>query len=156
MKILPIALLAVGGFILYNIAQLGVAGATIQILLNGVTVNSVTNYTVQLLVQNVSNANISLRSLTADIQLNGNDIGNASFFPVDANNQPVPVVIPGNSQQVVNLTINPSLLNLPASIIALINNPTGNQNFTVSGNANVDSFVIPFSVSKDISLGTLV
>lgn len=144
MKTGTIALLVVGGLAVYEFAQLGVAGKTVQILLDGVQINSITNFSLQLLVQNVSNANVKLNSMTGAITVNGNAIGNVSYFS--------PVTVASNSQQVVNVTLRPDLLSLPASIIALINNSGGNLHFVVDGNANIDGLVIPFTVEKDIAV----
>jgi LEA14-like dessication related protein len=132
--------------IAYELLNLGTAAGTAQFLLEGVTVNSITNYTVQILVQNVSNANVTLNSLVADIQLNGTDIGNASYFPS------TPTVISGNSQQVVNLTVNPSLLSLPGAIINIVNAPGSALNFNVTGNANVNGLVLPFTLTKTVTV----
>lgn len=140
-------LLLIGaGLVAYELFNLGVATGTAQFVFDGVTINSITNFTVSILVQNVSNATVNLNSLAASIDLNGTQIGNASFFPA------TPTVILPNSQQDVRLTVNPSLLSLPQAIIDAVNNPGVSLDFNVSGNANVNGLVLPFDLDKTVSI----
>lgn len=134
---------ALGGA--YYLTQVGTAGATAQFVFESVQFSSLTKWNVMILVQNVSNARINLNALAADITLNGDDIGNASFFP------PTPAQIEPTSQQVVNLEVDLSILSLPGAIQDLISNPGSSYNFEVTGTANVNGFLVPFTLKKTIT-----
>ena len=142
MKTGTVLLLGAAGLAVYYFEQLGVAGNTVQFVLNGISVKSLSDFQVQILVQNVSNASVRLAALSADITLNGMDIGNASFFPAQ------PQMIPGTSQQIVNIDVTPSILSLPGAIQNLLANPGGSYDVAVKGNANINSLVLPFSIEK--------
>lgn len=146
MKIPGIALLAIGGGIIYYFSQLGVAGATVNFVFNGINFKSLSSLGVTIMVQNVSNATLNLNALSADISLNGDYIGNAAFFPV------TPAQIAPTSQMPVELTVNLSLLSLPGTIRDLIEHPTSQFTALVKGNANINNLVIPFSVDQTVSI----
>jgi LEA14-like dessication related protein len=144
MKFSTIALLAVGAGAVYYFAQLGTAGATANFILQGVQVKSLTKLNIQILAQNVSNADIQLNALTANVAINGNGVGGASTF--------TPVDIAPRSQQLINLELDLSVLSLPSTIMSLINQTGNSYNFTVQGNANVNSLVVPFNLSQQITI----
>lgn len=144
MKGSTLLILAVVAFAGYEFLQLGTAANTMQVVFSGVQVNGPLNYTLNLVVQNVSNAAINLNSLAADVTVNGNDLGNVSNF--------TPVVIQPNAQTPVNVTLAPSLLSIPGTVAALLNTPTGSFDFKVVGNMNVNSLVLPLNVEKTITI----
>jgi len=144
MKGSTIALLAVGAGVVYYFSQLGTAGATANFVLQGVQVKSLTKLNIQIMAQNVSNANITLNALTANVSINGNSVGTASSF--------VPVDIAPTSQQLINVELDLSVLSLPSTIMSLINQTGNSYNFTVQGNANVNNLVIPFSLSQQVTI----
>lgn len=144
MKTGNLLLLGGAGLIIYYLSQLGVAGKTVQFVFKGVSFLSATKLQIQLMVQNVSNANITLNALTGDVTINGNELGSASTF--------TPVDIPGASQQQINLILDISILSLPSTIINLINQAGNTLNFQVTGNANINSLVVPFSVQQAITI----
>jgi len=139
-------LLLVGGLALaaYEYAQLNTAVGTVQFMVAGINFKSLTDYEIQLLVQNVSNANVDLNALTGIVTINGSQIGNITDFS--------PVNIAPRSQQIVNIDLQPNLLSIPGAVQNLINNPGSTFNIAVSGNANVNNLVIPFSANQSISV----
>jgi LEA14-like dessication related protein len=142
MKTGTILLLAGAGLVAYEFQQLGTAAQTVQFQFAGVQINGLTNYNVQLLIQNISNISCSVNAMSGVINLNGNQIGNISDFN--------PVIIGARAQQIVNVALNPNLLSLPFEIQSLINNPGQPLNFEVNGNANVNGLILPFDLSKTI------
>jgi hypothetical protein len=146
MKTNTIVLLAIGGGALYYFSQLGVAGATVQFVFSGVDMTRFPQLGIQVLVQNVSNATIQLAAMSGQATLNGNSLGNVAYFP------PTPALIAPTSQQLVNFTANLNLLSLPSTIQNLINTPgSGAYNFAVTGNANINSLVIPFNLTYQLN-----
>jgi LEA14-like dessication related protein len=144
MKTGTVLLLGVGAVAAYYFAQLGKAGSTMQIVLSGVQVNSVTDYVITLTFQNVSNATVKINSFTGVVSINDNQVGNVSEFG--------PVIINPNSQQAINIHFSPSLLSLPGAIRDLLNNSGGELVFNVNGNANVDNLVLPVNVSDTVTV----
>jgi len=140
-------LLAAGGLALIYGSRVATGVNTVNFVLNGVDLSDITNIKLQFLVQNVSNATGVLNSLSGNITVNGNDLGNISDFN--------PVTIPPNSQQPINISLRPDLISLPQTIAALIQqNGSGNNdlNFEVTGNANVNGIVLPFDLTKTINV----
>ena len=136
--------LAVGA---YYLSQLGVAANTVNIVFNGATPASLTQWQLQVVVQNVSNAAVNLNALSGNVMLNGNNVGNVSYFPT------APAQIAPTSQQVLNLQLNLNLLSLPTAIQNLIQSPAGNTlNFEIVGNANINSLVLPFDVKYPVTM----
>jgi Late embryogenesis abundant protein len=148
MKASTILLLGVGGLLAYNFAQLGVAGATVQFVMQTPSFISLTQLSVPVLVQNVSNASVNLNAMSGTVSINGNSLGNVSYFPS------TPTVIQPTSQQIVNFQASISLFNLPSTIQNLINNVpgSGTYTFTISGNANINSLIIPFTLSYPVTI----
>lgn len=144
MKTTNFLLLAGGAIAVYYFTQLNTAGATVNFVLNGVQILSPTRIGIQLLVQNVSNADITVYAMTGNVSINGNNVGAVSGFQQTD--------IGPTSQQVVNLVIDLSLLSLPSTIIALINQPGNSYNFLVAGNANINHLVVPFTVSQQVTI----
>lgn len=128
----------------YEYTQLGVAAADVQILFSGVQINGLSNIGVTLVIQNVSNAQIVLNSMTLDLSLNGQAIGNASLFPV------VPIVVQPSTQQPVTIQITPNWLSIPSVIMDIIN--SGNQSamtFNATGTANINNLPLPINLTKN-------
>jgi hypothetical protein len=148
MKTSTIALLAVGGGALYYFSQLGVAGATVQFVLGTPQFQSLSQLIIPITVQNVSNAVINLAAMSGQVTINGNSLGNVSYFP------PTPTQIAPTSQQIVNFTANINLFSLPSTIQNLVNNVQGSgaYTFVIDGNANINSLVIPFSLTQQVSI----
>jgi SLAP domain-containing protein len=137
-------LLVLGGLAIYEYSQLGVAAANVQILFDGVSINNLSNLAVTVLVQNVSNVNIVLNSMTLDITMNGVDLGNASLFPV------TPIVIQSNTEQPVTIQFSPNWLTIPGAIMDIINSgDTSKMSFTATGTANINNLPLPINMTKN-------
>lgn len=143
MKVGTLLLIGLAGFAAIEFLNLGTAVATVQFVFSGVTVNNPLSYNIQILVQNVSNASCTLSALTGAVTVNDNPIGTISDFTA--------VVIPPTSQQTINVNLAVSALSLPSSIIDLVNNSGGDLDFNVTGNANVNGLVLPFSLDKSVA-----
>lgn len=145
MKILPILAVVGLGLFVWNTAQLGLAAATIQVILQSVDISGLTSYKVTFLVQNVTNATLTVNSMTGTVTVNGNTLGNISTF--------TQVVVPPNSQMPIVVTINLSVLNLPSDVIAIINNNTGSLLFAATGYVNVSGVPAPiaFNVQENFT-----
>lgn len=144
MKTGSVVLLAVAGLALYSFAQLGTASNTAQLIFSGVTVNSPTSFTLHFVVQNISNATVKFNGLTGTVSVNGTVVGNLSTFSA--------VTIQPVSQQNLNVSFQPSLLGVASQVADMIR--TGNQtlDFSIEGNYNIDSFVLPFSVQNSVTV----
>lgn len=139
-----ILLVLLGGLAFYEYSQLGIAAADVQILFSGIQINSLNSFSVTVIVQNVSNAQIVLNSMTLDISLNGQPIGNASLFPV------TPVIVQPSSQQPVTIQFTPNWLNIPDTIMNLVNSGNVSQmNFNATGTANINNLPLPINVTKN-------
>lgn len=144
MKGTTLILLALGAGAVYYFEQLNTASNSLQVVFQGVRINGPFNYTLNLIAQNVSNATLELNSLAADVTVNGNDLGNISNF--------TPVTIGPNSSTAVNVTLAPSVLSIPGTVQALLQNPTGSFDFKVNGNMNINGLVLPLNVEKVIAI----
>jgi purine-nucleoside phosphorylase len=145
MKLGNIVLLGLGGYALYYYSRLALAGNDLQVVFKGFGIQSISNYTITLTVQNTSNALIVLNSLAADVQINDSDLGNVSYFGS-------PIQIPANSQVDVPLTLNVSLLGVPAIVTQMLNN-TGTYTINVLGTLNANGVVLPLKLSTSFNLG---
>lgn len=144
MKTGTVLLIAGVGLVAYQFIQLNTGLNTVQFMIAGFSFKSLTTYEIQLLVQNVSNANANLNALTGIVTINDNQVGNVTDF--------TPVNIAPRSQQIVNIDFTPNLLALPGTIQQLINSPGSNFNIGLSGNANVGGLVIPFNVTQSVQV----
>lgn len=140
--------LGVGAVALYYFTQLGVAGATVQFVFNGFQFVSLSQLQIQVLVQNVSNASIQLAAMSGTATINGSNIANVSYFP------PTPTIIAATSQQIINFNASLNLLSLPSTIQNLANNTPGSGAYTigVTGNANINNLIIPFTLTNSVTL----
>lgn len=144
MKTGTVVLLGIGGLVLWEAYNLSVGTGTMQIVFKGVQINSLTNYTITLTAQNVSNVSISINSMTGNVLINGNQLASISDFTVRT--------IPANGQIDIPITVQPSLLSIPVDIQQLITNGGQTIDFTVTGNVNASGFVLPFSLDQTFNL----
>lgn len=143
MKAGHLILAGVGVYVLYTVMQLKTAANTIQIVFSGVRVNGPLDYTLQFMVQNISNATIKYYGLTGVVSVNGTQVGNVS----DLKETDIGSV----SQQQININFQPSLLGLSAEIASLLSGQAGKTfDFNFTGNVNVDTLVLP--VNEDVSI----
>lgn len=137
MKSGTVALLILGGVVLWSALSLGVSGTTAQVVLQGVQFNSLTDWVITLVVQNVSNGAIQVNSLNGQVIANGNVIGNLSDFSGA-------VLVPANSEQPINIHFTPSLLSIPATVQTLISTNDPSLKIEVKGYMNVNNDVLPY------------
>lgn len=149
MKATTWLLLAGLAFLGYEAWQLAVGTDMLQVILQGVQINSLTNYTVTLTAQNVSDAELTINALTGNILINGNQLASISTTSVPGWQ---PIIIPARGQANIPINVVPNLLSLPADIQQLIQSGGQTVDFTVQGGANVSGFVIPFSLDKIVNL----
>lgn len=145
MKTGTVIAIGLGAAAVWYYSQLGVAAAVVQVVFSGVTIRSLTDYTLNFMIQNVSNATIELNSMTGVVSVNGNPLGNVSEFKL--------VQVPPNSQAPMNIDFEVSLLSLPGDIEDIVNNKSGNNNldFKVVGNMNVNNLVLPLTVEQTVT-----
>jgi hypothetical protein len=145
MKTGTIALIALGAGALYlfNLAQ---AANVVQVVLSGVNIQSLTNWNITFMVQNVSNANIVINSMSGVVNVNGVQIANISAFP------PGGITVPPNQQVPINVQFSPSPLSIPAAVMSILNAPTGNSQIPINavGNINLGGLILPFNLSQNV------
>jgi len=148
MKTGTIVLIAAGGLALYHFLGLGAAAENIQVVFNGISVNSVTNYTFQFIIQNIASTPITYNGLTGTVLLNGTTLGNISSFPNPA------IQIPGPGQAPISVTMDLSLLGVAGSVASMINNPGSTLTFETKGALNVSGTIIPvpFDVKQSVNI----
>jgi LEA14-like dessication related protein len=144
MKIGNALLIAGGLFLGYNLLQLVSAGSNVQVVFNGVTMNSPLSYTLDFLIQNVTNATVKLNALTGTVSINGTQVGNLSDFQ--------PVTIGPTSQQDIKMNLSLSPLGLAGSVAQLLTQTGQTLNFVVDGALNVDGIVFPFNVTNTLTI----
>lgn len=93
-------------------------------------------------VQNPTNQNVTIKSVTGSVSVNGEYLANVSAFGDQ--------VIAPNSESMLRLTARPSALGLFNSIRELLNTPAGQVNASFTGTANVEGLVVPISETKVI------
>lgn len=149
MKAGTLLLMAGLAFLGYEAWQLAVGTGTMQVILQGVQINSLTNYVVTLTAQNVSDASITINAMTGNILINGNQLATIATTSIPGWQ---PIVIPARGQANIPINVSPDLLSLPADIQQLINNGGQTIDFTVQGDINASGFVLPFTLDKTVTL----
>lgn len=134
MKPATIVLIAIGGYLAYQALRVFNAVNTVQIVFNGITPQGPLNYTLNFIIQNITNVTANLNALTGSVYVNGTVVGTLSNF--------TPVSIPATSQVSINVNLAVSILGLSSQILQLIQG--GGATVEVKGNMNVDSLIIPF------------
>lgn len=90
---------------------------------------------VRIAVQNPTNSQITLKSLSGSLSVNGKYLSNLSSFGDQ-------VILP-NSENVIELNARPSVIGVFNSIKELLTTPSGQLNANFVGTANVDGFSVP-------------
>lgn len=148
MKAENLVLLGIGAIILLHFANLGVASNVLQYYIQSVDFRSISNAQIMLMVQNPSNAQITLNSMAGTITANGTVLGNISNFSGGT-------IIPANQQQPVSITVNLSLANILSSLADILIHPDGTQpiQFIIQGNANVNGgIIVPFNIQQTVNV----
>lgn len=144
MKTGTIVLIGAAGLAAYYFAQLGTVAKTVQIVFTGIRPQGLLAYDLEFNVQNVSNGSVSLNAMTATVFLNGNQIGTVNDF--------TKYQVPGTSQTPVKVRFDLSLMNLPSTILQLIQSGNPQLSFQVTGYANISGFVVPFTQSDALAV----
>ncbi len=101
--------------------------------------------TADLIVQNTSNVDFHINSLSGNIYSNGTLIGNFSDF--------VPSAIAANSQGAIPLTLTLQAIGLTNDIISIITGSgAGSRNILIEGTVNANGIQAPFSVSYKVGV----
>lgn len=145
MKLGNAILIAGGLYGLYWITEIGALANTVNILFQGVQFNGLTNLSVVLTVQNITNASVTVNSMTGNLLVNGNQLANLSFF----NN---PVTVPANGSVNIPIQVSLSLLSLPGTVQQLLSMSGTTLTFNAVGNANVSNLILPFNLSLPVSI----
>lgn len=135
---------AVGLYLIWYISNLGTAVNTITVVFKTVIVNNPLSYTVILTVQNITNATLTVNSMTGQLNLNSEPMANLSDFTKRD--------VPANGQVDIPVTVNVSLLDLPEAIQNIITNQSNVLNFNVAGNVNLSGLIVPFNLNNTITL----
>ncbi len=144
MKTGTVLLVGAGLYGVWYMSQLGLATGTVSIVLDGVEIKGITNYVVNLKIQNVSNISVNVNSLTGDILLNGNELASISYFDK--------LTVPANGQINIPIKVSPSLLDLPSALRGLLQSGLINLNFSIIGLVNANGLVLPFNLDKAVSI----
>lgn len=98
--------------------------------------------TLEITVQNTSNATLSLYSMAGNVYANGYLIGNVSSFRQMA--------IPGNSQRSIIVDIRFMLLGIVNDIITAFSTKNFSQAFSIEGTVNADGIAVPIKLDYKI------
>lgn len=144
MKTGTLVLIGLAGFAAYYFQQLNTVADTVQIVFAGIQPQGLLKYNLLFNVQNVSNASVTINALTANVTVNGNTLGTITDFTKRT--------VAGTSQETIPLTFDVSLITLPSTVLSLINSGSPNLNFVVTGYANINGFVLPFSENQTVGV----
>lgn len=131
---------------LVHFGNLGVAANVLQYYIMSVDFTGISTGKIILMVQNPSNATITLNSMAGTISANGSVIGNISNFQGG-------VEIPANNQTPVTINVALSLTAIVGQLYDILVTPNGANQvaFVITGNANVDGgIIVPFSVTQNV------
>lgn len=145
MKTLTAVALAAGGFLLYNAWEAANFANTVQVVFAGVDVQNLNSIVVKIVVQNITNASITVNSMSGNLLLNGDQLASISDFTQRT--------IAPNSQTEIDVTASPSWLDIFANVQQLLSTPGSQLNFTADGNINISNLpMLPFTLDKTISV----
>ncbi len=148
MKFNTLVIVGVAAVVLFNLVNLGVAGNVLQFYIQSVDFTGLTTGRIVLMVQNPSNANITLNSMAGTVSANGTTIGNVSNFQGG-------VFIPANQQVPVTVFVNVSLTGIFSELYTQLTQPTGQNQiaFVIAGNMNINAGgLIPFNVTQTVGV----
>jgi len=145
MKAGGLILLGLGAYAVYYFSGLAVAAAVLNVVFDDIQFNGVNSLTLYFKLQNVSNSTLIINSLEGDVTINGNDLGNVSFFP----GQPLQVL--SNSETRIGVNLNIGLLSLPGTIKSLLSKGSGTFDVIMTGHANINNQVVPIDSETNFS-----
>lgn len=148
MKTSTIALILAAGLAFVYFGNLGAASNVLQYYISTVDFTGITTGKIGLVVQNPSNASITLNSMAGTISANGTTIGNISNFQGG-------VLIPANQQTLVTVNVALSLAGLLSNLFTILTQPNGVNPvaFVIAGNANINGGMnVPFNISQTVTV----
>lgn len=148
MKINPLVIVAAAVVAVIYFGNLGAAGGVLEYYIQAVDFTGITTGSITLVIQNPSNANITLNSMAGTIAANGTTIGNISNFQGG-------ISIPANQQVPVKVFVNISLLGIISDLYSILTQPTGitSVDFLITGTANINGgILLPFSIAQSINV----
>jgi hypothetical protein len=99
---------------------------------------------VDLVVQNTNNVSFTINSLAGNVLSNDTVIGNISNF--------TPVVLPGNAEAIIPLTLKLQPIGLVSDIISIITGGVGNRDLRIKGTVNANGMQEGFELIYKIGL----
>lgn len=128
--------------------NLGVAGSVLQYYIYSVDFTGITTGRIMLMVQNPSNASITLNSMAGTITANNTQLGNIGNFQGG-------IQIPANNQTLVSIDVALSLSAVVGQLFSILTRPNGaNQvDFIIAGNANINGgLIVPFTITQTLTM----
>ena len=98
--------------------------------------------TVELIVQNTSNVDFTINSISGNAYTDSTLIGNVSDFS--------PQVIPANSQRAIPLTITLFSIGIIDQIISAFQNGFTQKKIDITGTVNANGFQVPLQLSYNV------
>jgi LEA14-like dessication related protein len=99
---------------------------------------------VDLIVQNTNNVSFTINSLSGSVLTDSSNIGNISNF--------TPVLVPGNSQGVIPLTLVLQPIGIVSEIISIITGGVGSKTLRIKGTVNANGIQSPFDVPYKVGV----
>lgn len=148
MKAGTLIVVGLGALFLFNLVNLGVAGNVLQYYIASIDLTGITSGKIVIMIQNPSNAQITVNSMAGSVMANGQTIGNISNFTGGT-------TIPPNEQKPITVTVLLSLIGLASDIFTALTQPNGltKIDFVLTGNANINGGeIIPFNITQTLQV----
>lgn len=148
MKAGTLIIVGLGALLLFNLVNLGVAGNVLQYYIASIDLTGITTGKIVIMIQNPSNATITVNSMAGTITANGVTIGNISNFTGGT-------TVPANQQQPVTVTVLLSLVGLASDVFTALTQPNGLNkiDFVLAGNCNINGGeIIPFNITQTLTV----
>lgn len=100
--------------------------------------------TAELIVQNTNNVSFTINSIAASVSSNGTMVGNVSNFQ--------PILIPGNAQATIPLTLVLQPIALVNNLIGIITGGVGQTEIKIDGSLNADGIQVPISLPYKVGV----
>ncbi len=145
MKTSTWVILGVAGIVLYETYQKSSAANDINVIFSGLSIKNLNDIQVQITVQNVTNASITVNSLVGNLLLNGNQVAAISDFNTQT-------IIP-NGQTTFTVDVSPSWLSIIGDVQTFLSTTGTELNFTAVGNVNIAGLpYLPFNLQQTVTV----
>lgn len=133
-------LIGIAGLFIYSLVKKAAAGQKINTFFKGIKVLKPSGFALPkiqaiFLLQNPSSQQIEINSLVGSLAVNGKFLSNLTNFKK--------IIVPGNSQVELPITVSTGLLDAVTTIVALLKDKSKNVTASFDGNVNAENFVIP-------------